>query len=171
MKKRISLFFLLLCICVTSGCVMEDGTDRPPDTKSIDTETQPVSQTADTELPKTDDRISKALKELEKQWSDYQILNTRIITVKENRTEIFSDIDYIVEFVLFTDYYGSTYGDGTPYYSNAGVYDTVIVYKDGSAALHMQNPFHSYRARTYSSDFTQIIEKIEDFGNLYNNVR
>lgn len=167
MKKRISLFFLLLCICITSGCVIEDGTDRPPDTKSTDTE----AQTAETEPPKTDDRISKALKALEKQWSDYQILNTRIIIVKENNTDIFSDIDYIVEFVLFTDYYGSIYGDSTPYYSNAGIYDTVIVYKDGTAALNMQNPFNSYRTLTYSSDFTQIIEKIEDFGNLYNNVQ
>ena len=64
----------------------------------------------------------------------FEIKNTRVINIKENTTEEFKNIDYIVEFVLYTDYYGSA-----PYYQIVGTDDTVVVYKDGTMEVQRKN--------------------------------
>lgn len=92
-----------------------------------------------------------------------EIRDSRIIHIKENDTELFRNADYVVEFVLFTDYFGSA-----PYYSNAGMYDSVLVTRDGAITVNRANPFAAYRSRTFTSDFSDIIDSIEELGAAYN---
>ena len=93
-----------------------------------------------------------------------EIKNTRIITIKDNSNEYFSDIECIVEFVLFSNYI-----DTAPYYLNVGVYDSVIFYKDGTLEVS-PNYFNLYRGRTFSSDFSDVIDTIYDFEHYFNRI-
>ena len=123
---------------------------------------------------KTDRVASKAVKELEDWWEEiydespdlsdryFEIKNTRVITIKDNSKEEFKDIEYVVEFVLFTNYFGTA-----PYYSDAGLYNNVIVYKDGSMKV-TNNYLKRYREVTFNSDFSDIIESIDDLEDKYN---
>lgn len=105
--------------------------------------------------------VALALEMLNEQWDDYQIIDARIITIKENDIELFKDVDCIVEFVLFTNYFGTA-----PYYCNAGIYDTVSIYRDGHAEINRQNPFYVYRTQTFITDFSGIIACIENVENV-----
>ena len=78
---------------------------------------------------------------------------------------MFGDIEYIVEFTLLSDYYGSY-----PYYQNIGNYDTVVFYEDGSIDIPTNNLFRTYSSRTYSYDYSDFIADIMDCGASYNGV-
>lgn len=122
--------------------------------------------------------ITKALAEVEKTVKEeynqsyskgdgyFEIKNTRIIEIKENDTEIFKDIDYVIEFLSFNDYFGSA-----PYYNYTGIDDCAVVYKSGKIEVFSGNPFHRYGATTYSYDFSDIINSVTDYGTKYNCVK
>lgn len=93
----------------------------------------------------------------------FEIKNTRVIEIGDTDIELFKDIDYIVEFVLFTDYFGSA-----PYYSSIGISDTVVVYSDGTMEVPNMNLLTAYRSRYYSTDFSDIIKKVYDCKDKYN---
>lgn len=126
----------------------------------------------------TEGAIGEAAAELERVWQrDYEnseintdgyfeIKNTRVITIKQNDIEEFKDVDFVVEFVLFTDYYGSA-----PYYSQLGKWDTVVVYKDGKMEVPTTNIFKSYSMQHYAFDYSDIIKDIKDYGSEYNCVK
>lgn len=142
MKKAIiQVTALFIMLCVLAGCGVQN-----------------------TGANKKDDRVKIAIDALENQWDYYQIKNTRVIDLKENDVEMFDGIDYIVEFLLYTDYFGTA-----PYYSNAGIYDTVSVYTDGHAEINDRNLFDVYRSRAFVTDFSDIIEDVKDLGAAYNN--
>ena len=121
-----------------------------------------------------DDMVIKATNVLKNHWEDlyddsivktdgyFEIKNTRVINIKENNTEEFENIDYIVEFVLYTDYFGSA-----PYYQNVGIDDTVVVHKDGTMEVQ-RNLINLYRSKYYSNDFSNFIKSIDDYGDKYN---
>ena len=144
MKKLYSLLLVLCLIFSLSAC----GTDK-------------------------NDIVSKAVSVLENHWEDlyedskvetdghFEIKNTRVVNIKENNTEEFKNIDYIVEFILYTDYLGSA-----PYYQNVGIDDTVVVYKDGTMEVQ-RNLINLYRNKYYSNDF-DFIKSIDDYGDKYN---
>lgn len=120
------------------------------------------------------DRVSAAVNELKNHWQDvyndskvdtdgyFEIKNTRIINIKNNTTEEFKDVDYIVEFVLYTDLFGSA-----PYYQIAGIDDTVVVYKNGTTEVQ-SNLINRYRTKHFTNDFSEFIKSIEDCGDKYN---
>ena len=129
------------------------------------------------------DIAEKAVEVLKDYWTDtyvefntgsyLEIKNTRVITIADEPTgtdefttdaaqKQFGDVETIVEFVLFTDYFGTA-----PYVFNANVNDHVVFYEDGSVEV-MNNPFNHYRARTYSMDFSGIIEDVEDLQDAHN---
>ncbi len=120
------------------------------------------------------DIVSKAVSVLENHWEDlyedskvetdghFEIKNTRVVNIKENNTEEFKNIDYIVEFILYTDYFGSA-----PYYQNASIDDTVVVHKDGTMEVQ-RNLINLYRSKYYSNDFSDFIKSIDDYGDKYN---
>ncbi len=121
-----------------------------------------------------DDAVAKAVDTLKEHWKTeykeagadtdgyFEIKNTRVINIKENTTEEFKNVDYIVEFVLYTDYFGSA-----PYYQSAGTDDTVVVYTDGTAKVQ-SNLINQYRTKYFSNDFSVFLGSIEDLGDKYN---
>ena len=119
--------------------------------------------------------VQKAEKTLTETWSQLylesgrgdgylEIKNTRVIHVKaDTANKDFKNIDKIVEFILYSDYF-----EAAPYYSNCATYDTVILYKDGRSEVVPVNPIDMYRSMSYSSDFSDFVEKVEDLGSVCN---
>jgi len=158
MKKSIKSFFLLTLV----ACLMLTGCNGRENAN------------------KSDKRVLNAINVLEEHWDKVyeqndienkylEIINTRIINIKSNinseevygKEDIFNNIDYIVEFELISNYYNTE-----PYFCNAYVNNWVVVYKDGTSEVS-RNLFNIYRATTYSTDFSPIIESIEDFHGDY----
>ena len=103
-----------------------------------------------------------------------EIVHARITYIKEhtdrewaqqNASDLFSDVYCIVEFVLLSDYYGSA-----PYYMDVNLYNNVVISRDGTVSVKQVSPFKIYSGRTYSYDYSDLIESIHDFGSEYNAV-
>jgi len=93
----------------------------------------------------------------------FEIKNTRIINIKDNNVDMFKNVDRIVEFEIYSDYFGSA-----PYYSDVGINDSVTIYKDGTFEVNRQNPINLYRGYYFISDYSDFIGSIEDYDSLYN---
>ena len=118
--------------------------------------------------------ITKAIEELKDCWKSlyeestdsadgyFEIKNTRMITIKNNDIDMFQDMQYIVEFTLYTDYMGTA-----PYYEDAGIYNTVAVYSDESMDV-TSNLIRAYRNQTYETDYSTFIKEIDDYCGYYN---
>ena len=160
MKKYISVLLAVLIFLCFAGC------DTQKSTAFAETDA------ASAKYDKIAASAEKLVKEYWKQLYDteaaansdgyFEINNTRIIVIKENDTDLFADVSCIVEFELFTDYYGSA-----PYYDNASVYDTVVVYKDGTMEV-TDNLMRIHRRHTYQNDFSGFIEAVLDYEDRYN---
>ncbi len=121
-----------------------------------------------------DEYIQKAIEQINESWEKFfsnspekteefvEIIDTRLIYVKDNDIERFKDVEAVVEFELFTDFFGSS-----PYYSNVQQRDTVTFFKDGEIEVGL-DVFSLYRASTFNTDFSDIIEKIVEYGTAYN---
>lgn len=131
------------------------------------------------EVERWGDTIDTAKQALSQEWreifSDHiqdgmetdgylEIKNTRVIEVKPNENELFSDVSAVVEFTLYSDYFGST-----PYYSDARTADSVVFYNDGSCEV-VRNPFLIYSANSFSYDYSDLIAAIYDFQSDFNEV-
>ena len=127
---------------------------------------------------KYDKEVRQAIEAMKKQWEEVyndenfyeisrnkylEIKNTRIIFIKDDVPDVFENIDYIIEFMIFTDYSGSA-----PYYSNASIYDSVVFYRDGKIVVQQKSLFSFYRSRNYTSEFSNIIKSVNDLGSVYN---
>ena len=116
--------------------------------------------------------VKDAIGALKTEWKDiyskydtdgyFEIKNTRVIEIKDNDISAFKDVKYIIEFILFTDYYGSA-----PYYSEAVVSNVAVIYKNGNAEI-TGDLFRRYSSATYSYDYSDIIKNIVDCGGKYN---
>ncbi len=91
------------------------------------------------------------------------IKNTRLIKIKDNDSEIFKDVDYVMEFILLSDYYGVA-----PYYMNIGIENFVLFYKDGTAEVYKTDPFLYHASRTYDYNFDEFVDKVTDLDDRYN---
>lgn len=123
-----------------------------------------------------DGEVQTALAEIKKQWQNLydqipdlepylEVKNTRLIFLRKDNEELLEDTHMIVEFILYSNYMGSA-----PYYDDAGQYNCVAFYEDGSMEVLRGNPFNEHRSRTYSSDFSGIIDSIEDCGSAYDQI-
>ena len=112
----------------------------------------------------------------EKPWSDadghFEIKNTRVIKIKNNLKEddeafqYFGDVAYVIEFVLFTDYFAAA-----PYYKEYRTANSVAVYENGDFEVCPLNLFDLYTGHTFIYDYSGIIEEIVDYGNEFNCVK
>ncbi|MBR2013005.1 MAG: hypothetical protein IJ995_02180 [Clostridia bacterium] len=119
--------------------------------------------------------INDAVEELKSEWEDiyddsrvetdgyFEIKNTRVIEIKRNDIEEFEDVDYIIEFLLYTDYFGSS-----PYYSYSGTSDSVIVYDNGDMEVSSTNLLRWYSTKHYTFDYSDIIKTVNDYGDNFN---
>lgn len=95
----------------------------------------------------------------------FEIKNTRVIYIKENDIEQFKDVKYIIEFDIYTDYFGTA-----PYYSNVHMYNNVAVNKDGSMSV-CSRLIEMYRNTTFDTDYSAFIDEIIDYKSEYNCIK
>ena len=160
MKKIIALLLVLvlsLALCACNNKIEDDDDDD--------------------DKPRRDPIVTKAVDKLEEHWrelyseSDYgsgyfEIKNTRLIKIKENDKEPFKDIRYIVDFMLFTDIYGSA-----PFYQNTVRESSIVIYKDGTMQVANNDIITHYIATTADFDVARFFESIDDFDDAYNRVK
>ncbi len=147
MKRLISLVLALAMCFLVAGC-----------NKKVENET-----------------VDKAAELVAKQWKSIydespftvgndrhlEIKNTRIVHIKDTGMEELKDVDYVIDFMLFTNYSGTA-----PYYTVADFYNTVTVYKDGTMDCDL-DVFALYTG-AYGNDFKNLIESVEDYGDEFN---
>lgn len=148
MKKLIALL-LMLCLLPCAALAEE----------------QPVDET----------KIAEAVACLRQTWAEIyagletptsgevDILHARVVGIADDLSadeyaqEIFGEIDYLVEFVIYVD----MAGDGYPRLAG-GYNDTVAVMKDGTVQMMARHPLAHYRALTYRADVSGIVEFVQD---------
>ena len=116
--------------------------------------------------------VEKAMQLVRREWNSFfkehsdrdgtvDIINARVIHIKDNDADMFRDVRAVVEFEILSDFYGSA-----PWYMNAQQYDTVVFKKGRSTEL--MDIFGMYRSRTFLTDYSDIIESIVDCGSAFN---
>lgn len=153
MKRILALFTATILLFCSSACAGEGSSSQK----------------------KHNDMIISAVEELKAHWQEiynetapdtdryFEIKNTRVITIKKNDIKPFKDMAYLIEFVLYTDYLGTS-----PYYEDVNVANSVIVYKSGYMEVANTNPIKSYRSITFNTDVTGYVKEIDDYHNEYN---
>ena len=143
--KKISIILLVLALCFLTACSSQKSAVKPAREKLIE-------------------RWEEIYNNSQKQKDGhFEIINTRVITIKDNDLEDFKDVKYIVEFVLCSDYNGSA-----PYYSQATISNSVVVYEDGEMKVPNNNLLKVYSMETNKYDYSDIIESIKDYGDDFN---
>ena len=133
--------------------------------------------------------VDQAIDVLAQKWNDIyweeenpdkeyllDIRGVRIVCIKddlaEKPAEFFDGVQYIVEFLLYTDYMSVgeiAGGHNAGYYDNIGMYDNVVVYRDGRMEC-LSHVLSDYRSRTYELDYSTFIEQVIDLHEQYNQV-
>lgn len=153
MKKVISI--LILCLSV----VILGGACKPSNEKQYD------------------ELVNNSISEIKSFWgnkynetdvtnrkNDIFIVNTRLIIIDKNTDiEEFRNIEYIIEFTIYSDYLGT---DGK-YYRNIGRCDSVAVYKDKTFIVCDSNLISNYEMKHYDFTYPMILDVV-DFGAQYN---
>ena len=123
--------------------------------------------------PKDEQYVSTAIKKVQDAWKqEYQnltvdtdktvnIINTRIIKIKDNDHKFFHDVEAVVEFDIFSDYYGSA-----PYYINGQKNDSVVFHKNGKTEVI--DPLNPYRYALGINDYSDVIGEIIELGSAFN---
>ncbi|MEG9430027.1 MAG: hypothetical protein VZQ61_03790 [Christensenellaceae bacterium] len=126
---------------------------------------------------KYDELVNKSIVEIKSFWenkynetdssnrkNDIFIVNTRLITIDKNTyIEEFREVEYIIEFTIYSDYLGTN----GKYYRNIGRCDSVAVHKDKTILVCDQNLIYNYEIRHYDFTYPMIIDVV-DFGAQYN---
>ncbi|MBE5731747.1 MAG: hypothetical protein E7353_01820 [Clostridiales bacterium] len=131
-----------------------------------------------------DDIVNPAVEAIKEKWEDHYlneyhgdttpsnkliIKNTRIVKIKEdlddNQTlkELFENVKYVVEFVIYSDYYGTD----SKYLTYESKYCSVVIYNDNTTVVEIRNPIESYCIRVYDFSFPMVDEVI-DLNSDYN---
>lgn len=172
MKIICLLMSFALALCCFSGCSKNKSVrvEKSGETKTEAT-TVEISAEHREYVEKAIEEMKKCQKGLHVGMSEdelyLEIKNTRLITIKDNidedidRSGIFKDVECVVEFMVINNSF-----DAAPYYFQFT--DSYAIYKDGSVKEH--SAFNLYRTRTYSTDFSGIIDEIYDLGDAFNGV-
>lgn len=91
------------------------------------------------------------------------IKNTRIIKIKDNNIPEFKDVDFVVQFLILSNYH--TFA---PYYEHTGLYENVIFYKDGTSKVSQSNPFGSASVLTSDPTLQAVVDDVTDLNERYN---
>ena len=164
MKRYLSLFLVfLLTLGFMTACQKAD----------------PQPQNDPIEISQSDKKlIENALNILEDEWeviavedecnNGYlEIKNTRIIHTDSNAISNALGVDgveSIVEFVIFTDYYGAA-----PYYYETQYMNNVVFFSDGSSSV-LTNAVQMYSSRTYDAALEKCSFTVKDCGSAFNQI-
>lgn len=172
--KRFLAFLLVLCLCGAAAAA--DGVSLTD--MSLE-ELTALRDAADREIlsRQEDPVIEQAVAALLDYWENsiyakgygngyVGIRWTRVVYLTEEAaaySPVFENMVAFVEFFVLSDYFGSA-----PYYMHAGTAECVAVYKDGTCEALGMDPLNRYRALTYTTDFTGIVESVSDRGADFN---
>lgn len=153
--KRLLLIIMVLvsCIAALTGCSGNAATNENVDkaiTALKDYWTGYYAETSETEK----DRANG-------DWY-LEIKNTRLVELGEVENEPLKDVEYVVEFMIYTNFYGTA-----PYYNGMDVRNTVLIYKDGTVEAGSVSGIPQYIAMHYEAP---PIDAVHDYGAQYNAV-
>lgn len=158
--KKIFLIISII-VCCFAICFSACSPSNNSETQQYDE----MMESAITELTKGWENKYKEF-DLENRDNAIYIKNSRIIELTDNHEiSAFENIKYIIEFIIFSDYYGS----GGKYFHDIGLYDTVIVYKDGSIEFSYYDIMRQYNNASYDYSFSYVSQVIE-LESTYNQV-
>jgi hypothetical protein len=99
-----------------------------------------------------------------------EIAYTRVLEIDPSANAFISSklyrgdqIEYIVEFVLFSDSLRSA-----PYYHNENTYHNVIIYRDRTTRVEQRGILRMYTAATYKVDYSDFVKNIINYGTAFN---
>ena len=92
-----------------------------------------------------------------------EIKNTRYIKLSDHNVKTLENVDAVIEFDLYTNFYGTK-----PYYENGVPPDCVVIYTDGTMEVRDYAVMRAYRATTYDTEFANFIEYVKDYNGKYN---
>lgn len=162
--KRIFVLIIAICMMITfiAGCSTDDekvtNTDKSNDIDEL------IDDATELLIDKWIDVYNKNLEFNENIDPYLEIKNVRYISINENDIEQFKDLEYVIEYILYSDYGGSA-----PYYLDSNIYCSVAVYNNGDMEI-INNPFKAYFASTYRSDFDGVINEIVDLNSKYDKI-
>ena len=177
--KKISILLLITIFCFSSTSAVF------------------ASEPAEKIDPQLTDMVNEAIEVLAERWdenyweSEYpdkeyllDIRSTRVVCIRDSfdeeqndiiaevREELFGEVQCIIEFLLYTDFFSIgefESGQNVGYYPNLMAYDNVVVYKDGSMEC-VSEYLQRYRSRTFTVDFSTVIDQVIDLHEEYNQV-
>lgn len=139
-----------------------------------------VALTACSDGATKDERVDKAITALKEYWTGYyaemsesendrtngdwylEIKNTRLVELGEVEKDTLKDVEYVVEFMIYTNYYGFA-----PYYPSLDIRNCVLIYKDGNIEAGTVAGIPQYIAQYYEAP---PIDAVHDYGTQYNAV-
>ncbi len=167
MKKFLSLIILLLCACVLVACSEEARREKAVLEIIGAEEKELVDEAVELIADTWDDRFESL--SAEREFPEYlEIKNVRLVHIEEAPEKFYSGcgkIEYIVEFVLFANHFGSDSG----YYPLTNLDSEVVFYKDGTAEV-ANGTLTKYIGMTYDVYLEDFDIEVYDLGSLYNEV-
>ena len=188
--KKLFFLVLILCLSVAASGLCEDLDLSGMTTEQLAELQSRIQDELDNRPADYDVIISEALDVLRDGWEkeyaktavpgttySIDIRGVRLIQIKDQldgkEAEIFGGIRYLIEFLMYDDYFSSGTGMAqcnAGYMMLSGMNSTVVVDRNNQMALQGNNLIRLYTARTYNYDYSLFIEKVVDFHEQYNQV-
>jgi hypothetical protein len=160
MQKLLCLFLVVVMVCLMAACTKQEAVSN-----------------GDTRLDIADRaNVERAVQLLREQWETIaaedagndgylEIKNTRIVhtdTDAMGKALGLGDIQCIVEFVIFTDFYGAA-----PYYYETQHMNNVVFCSDGTATV-LTNAVQTYFTKTYDASLKNCAMEVLDCKTAFN---
>lgn len=94
-----------------------------------------------------------------------EIRGVRVIEINSQMHESYKDVEYIVEFTLYSNRYRTA-----PYYIPEDIYNTVLVYADGRYEVQLRSVFKTMADDFKNDTVIKLVKKVYDFNDEYNTV-
>lgn len=94
-----------------------------------------------------------------------EIRGVRVIDVNPEGNENYKDVEYVVEFTLYSNRYRTA-----PYYIPEDIYNSVLVYSDGRCEVKLRNVFKTMADDFRNDTVVKLVEKVYDFDSEYDQV-
>lgn len=189
--KRLIVLFILICVLFSTYALSEEidlSQMTPEELAELQSRIQAEidSRPEDYTL-----LVTQALGVLKSYWEEeygrcsspgvtylLDIRGVRIIKLKkdlaERESNLFGDVEYIIEFLYYNDYYSSSIFGNSGH--NVGYLDiftptseAVMVHYDGSMKLQV-HPIQMYMSRYKELDYSLFIEEVVDLRDQYNQI-
>ena len=159
MRKAIVFVLALLILCgALLGCAAQGGADAVTPT---DAEKKAVEKSFEIFRAGWTDWLNERVSDAGEYVID--VKNVRIVKLKENDKDRLKDVDFIVEFLFYMNYYQP----GDAYSQSVNMNDSIAFYKDGTAKLE-NRLIYAYQMMSYDVDTSGYIEEVRDFGAAFN---